>query len=136
MLLCDRCIHEAVCGICAATGGRMRSCVHFIESSTQPDENGCIATPRLPRIQDEIAVTLTREQWCNVQACMETSRDENKSRVYMWERFCADPQMAAENAALYRGYAEGAVAILAIIEEALNPSEPQKEGNNDVTESA
>lgn len=127
MDLCKDCIHRDVCGKCTVTGGHIIKCVHYIPRSTQPDENGCIKVPRLPQLQDEIAVTLTREEWATVQAHVRFHVDHYKNQAYFWEHFCKDPQMAAESGKMYRGYAEGAAAILAKIEEAVDWTEPQKE---------
>lgn len=129
MNLCKECIHEAVCSRYAATGGYMLSCVHFIRRSTPRDENGCIAASRLPMLQDEIGVVLTREEWGTVRARLTHAVEENRNAAFAWEHYCKDPQMAAENAKLYSDYAEGIAAILAQIEAALDGPEPKEKSD-------
>ena len=126
--MCERCIKQEVCSRYAATGGHLLSCVHFIERSAPRDENGCIAAVRLPMLDDEIAVVLTREQWRTVQQRMEFAANEDKVKAYWWANCCADKQMGEANSGCYMAQAEASAAILEKIVAALAwPERPKEE---------
>lgn len=76
-----------------------------------------VVAERRPEIQDEIAVTLTREQWATIAHSLQFTVDDNENKRYWWANLCANKKMGAATAAQHEKTATAAAAILKIIED-------------------
>ncbi len=70
-----------------------------------------------PTTQDEIAVTLTREQWQTVQRCIKFSADTYRLEMLNWQaRSEKEKRYSPENAAMYERGLKACENIYAIID--------------------
>ena len=69
--------------------------------------------------QDEIAVTMTRQEWAEVTFWLDYGVNYSKCKKAEWANACVDKKRAAEQAAMFDAAATRAAAVFAKIEAAL-----------------
>ena len=70
--------------------------------------------------QNEISLTLTREQWHTILHWLKYGADYNRANMTWWQTCCADKRTGMETAAMYERDMQQATAVCAIIDDAIN----------------
>ena len=74
--------------------------------------------------QEQITVTMAREQWHNVLHWLKEGADYHNAKMHQWLCDCNDKRMAQKIAGQHRQQTERAESLYKIVEAALYPQPP------------
>lgn len=88
-------------------------------------EDGVMCSPYAP--QDQVAVTMTAEDWGKVLHSLEDAANSHRARATSWRCSCNDKKMGAETAARYEYGAQDLERLAKNIDSTIYPMPPKPE---------
>lgn len=77
--------------------------------------------------EEQVAITLTRDQWQTVRHSLQNSLDTEKARIYWWLHCCNDKPLGAATVTRYKAHEAQLENVLQIIDAVLTPPVPAPE---------